>query len=228
MAFKDTRPGEQAPELVEHDEVHGDKFTHPAFAQIGVSRVSGSTSLYDSDFQHQHYMTVRISKSDLMRNLGRDWHFARSEMIEVAMSESQWATFVSSPNDGRGVPCTLQHLAGERMPSIPMTDREPQFYNEMKETLAASIKHLDGLKDGIMALGLSAKKTDALLSSLRMARMQLDSNAPFVEEQFGTHMEKTVETAKAEIHGYMTATIQRAGLEAITGGKLPLLIETDK
>lgn len=225
MAFKNIRPGEQEPIRTETDEIHGDKYEHPAFAQIGVSRVSGNTSLYDSDFQHQHYMVVRISKSVLNRSLSRDWHFAGNEMIEVAMSESQWATFVSSPNEGRGVPCTLQHFNGARVPAIPMTDRESQFYAEMKKKMSDGVSHLDALEAEVEGLGLSAKKTASLLGSLRMARMQLDSNAPFVESQFSEHMEKTVEKAKAEIHGYMTATIQRAGLAALTETTSPLLLE---
>jgi hypothetical protein len=52
-----------------------------------------------------------------------------------------------------------------------------------------------------------------------------NSNASFVAKSFGEHMEETVEKAKAEVHGYMTHVIQRAGLEAITGGQLPLQIE---
>ena len=35
------------------------------------------------------------------------------------MSYSGWARFVSEMNQGTGVPCTLDHVAGERMPTIP-------------------------------------------------------------------------------------------------------------
>ena len=64
----------------------------------------GSTNLYDSDFRHNHYMTITIRASELHRDLNRDWHFGRNELIEVALTESQWATFVSAPNMGSGLP----------------------------------------------------------------------------------------------------------------------------
>jgi hypothetical protein len=32
--------------------------THPAYAQIGVSRVTGQASLYGSDFKHHNFMTI--------------------------------------------------------------------------------------------------------------------------------------------------------------------------
>ena len=41
--------------------------THPAYAQIGVHRVSGRTRLYGSDFEHQHWMTVTVRRSELRR-----------------------------------------------------------------------------------------------------------------------------------------------------------------
>lgn len=67
----------------------GHTVRHPAFASIRASRVSGGANLYDSDFQHQHYVTVSIMRSELHRTLSNDWHHGREELIEVAMSESQ-------------------------------------------------------------------------------------------------------------------------------------------
>lgn len=39
------------------------------------------------------------------------------------------------------------------------------------------------------------------------------------------HLEDVEERAKAEIHRYMTGVVQRAGLEALTSGELPLLLD---
>jgi hypothetical protein len=80
---------------------------HPAYAQIGASRVSGGTYLYGSNFAHQHYVTISITKSELNRSLSRDWASGGEEYIEVALSEAQWASFVSTLNSGTGIQCTL-------------------------------------------------------------------------------------------------------------------------
>jgi hypothetical protein len=200
--------------------------THPAFAQIAASRVQGRANLYDSDFRHQNYMTITIRGSVLHRGLNRDWHSGEDEMIEVALSESQWATFVSSPNMGTGVPCTLQRLQGKFVPGLPdPASRVDQFASELQADLAETVDLMDKALIELQELGLSKSKQERVATALNAARRQLKSNIPFVAKQFSEHMEDTVERAKQEVHGFMTSTISRAGLTALTEGKLPLLID---
>lgn len=199
--------------------------THPAFGQIGASRVSGRTNLYDSDFSHNAYMTISIRRSELHRNLANDWHYGREELIEVALSEAQWATFVSSANIGSGVPCTIEHLRGEVIPGLPApASRVKQFGDEVRKRGADSIEALDKLAAEIDGLGLSRAKADKLKEVVRAARSAFTSSIPYIAEQFDEHSEKTVERAKAEIHGYMTGVLTRSGLAAL-GAELPLQIE---
>lgn len=199
--------------------------THPAFAQISASRVSGSAQLYASDFKHNAFMTIRIARSELHRSLNRDWHFARDEIIEVAMSESQWATFVSSPNMGGGVPCTIQRLQGEMIAGLPAPEsRTDQFAREIKEDLAGCIANVDAALAELAQLGLSKAKAEKMKNALEATRRELIANLPFTAQQFDEHMEDTVERAKQEVHGHMNGVIQRAGLAALSGG-LPLQIE---
>lgn len=203
--------------LIERSTTTGEtKATHPAFAQIAASRVSGHAQLYGSDFTHQHYMTIRINGSELHRGLNRDWHFGKETMIEVAMTESQWATFVSSPNMGSGVPCTLQRKYFEDVPGLPEPKpRQDQFSDEMQDSMTKAVERMDSL--------IAGAKTKAQADEMRMVKMLLTSTFPFVTKQFSEHMEETVEKAKQEVHGYMTATLQRAGLAALSSD-LPLQI----
>lgn len=200
--------------------------THPAFAQIAASRVSGGASLYASDFRHNHYMTIKIKRSELHRNLNRDWHFGRGEIIEVAMTESQWATFVSAPNVGDGTPCTLQRFNGEEIPGLPdPTNRSDQFRDELKAKLAKTVQRVQGAIDQIDGMGLPKGKTAALKAEFQNLLTELRSNLPFVAAQFEEHVEDTVEKAKQEVHGCMNAVIQRAGISALEGKPMPLQIE---
>lgn len=206
------------------------KTTHPAFAQISVGRVSGHTNLYGSDFDHQNYIVVSIHGSELHRTLSNDWHYSRNKIVEVAMSEAQWATFVSSFNMGSGVPCTLTYTAEQGMiASLPTPkSRSEQFRSEMDQDFSEAIEALDELQAGITASGLSNKKTEALLESVRVARQRLTSSIPFVAEQFSEHMENEVEKAKVEIHGYATNLFQRSGLAALTGETPPVALPVPK
>lgn len=199
--------------------IHGDDTvtTHPAFAQIGASRVQGSTALYDSDFNHNHYMTITIRRSELHRGLNYDRHYGREELISVALSESQWATFVSAPNQGFGVPCTLEHVGCERVPGLPRPkSRADQFGAEIRKDLEDAVRLADKALAELAATGLSKTKQETVAASLRALRMNLSSNLPFVAAQFDRHMEDTVEKAKQEVHGYITNAVMRAGLESLS------------
>lgn len=205
------------------------KTTHPAFAQISASRVSGSANLYGSDFRHQHYMTIRVKRSELHRSLNRDWYFGREEIIEVALSESQWATFVSAPNHGDGVPCTLERFNGAMVPGLPdPASRADQFRSEMLEDLHNAIERVNRTIAKIDELGLPKGKAATLKDEMSGLLQDLKSKLPFVAKQFEEHVEDTVEKAKQEIHGYMTGVIQRAGIKALSEEQMPLQIDVDE
>ena len=189
---------------------------HPAYAQIGASRVSGHTNLYGSDFDHQHYVTISIHKSELHRGLSRDWHFAREEYIEVSLSEAQWATFVSSMNVGSGVPCTLNHHGGKGVPQIPSAPkRQHQFRTEVDARLQAAMAELKALREGIENTKLSGAAKKELLNHLSFAERDFSANIAFVASQFGEHIEQVTEHAKIEVNAYVQSTIVRAGLTAL-------------
>lgn len=203
--------------------------THPAFAQIGASRVSGNATLYGSEFKHQHYMTITIRRSELHRSLSRDWAFGREELIEVALSEAQWATFVSTTNHDTGVQCTLSHIQGNGVPGIkPAKSSHERFASEMHETVKEIQQALKSMAEG-MDGAMSKTKVSELRKSLDMWATRLTSSTGFVADQFDEHMEQTVEKAKIEVNAYVTGVVQRAGLEAIAGGnQIVALIGQDK
>jgi len=196
--------------------IGGERHTHPAFAQIGASRVSGHAHLYDSDFNHQHYITIRICGSEMGRGLSNDWHFARKEYIEVSLSEAQWATFVSSMNVGSGVPCTLQHLNGQSVPQLPAPENKAdKFSEEMGDTLKEAVQMLRKLNADVSESVSGKKKAEELSRSIERIIGSISGSAKFVAEQFDEHIERTVERAKVEVNAYVTSHVQRAGLEAL-------------
>lgn len=194
--------------------------THPAYGMIGASRVTGSASLAGSDFKHQHYVCVEIRHGHISRSLSNDrWHGDKS-IVRVAMSEAQWATFVSSMNVGFGVPCTLEWTkeAG-RLPAIEhTTDRAGQFKGEVHQTMQDALAKMQEAYD--------AAPTKKLKDMIGRAMTEIRSNVSFVQDQFAEHMEHTVEKAKIEVNAYVTSAVQRAGLQAIAGGEIKLLKST--
>ena len=198
--------------------------THPAFGQIVAHRTNGvQRSLYGSDFLHHNTMNVTISGSEMIRNLSNDWHCAGHRIVEIEMSEAQWARFVSAPNIGGGTPCTLRFADREILPDLPDPEsRVDQFKIEADVRMSRAMAALDQLSGLISACGIPAGKAKALHGHVSTARRELSANLPFVAESFSEHIENTVEAARVEIHGYMTATIQRAGIESL--GAAPIVL----
>lgn len=200
-------------EEIEKGPIGGQRVTHPAFASIRASRVSGNACLYDSDFQHQHYVTVTIMRSELQRSLSNDWHHGREELIEVSMSESQWSHFVSSMNVGSGAPCTLSRYNGKLVPGLPSPKPMPeQFSEEIKVSVAEGINRIRAIQEKLnSAMGITAVRE--LRKELGTIESALVGTTKFIADQFDEHVERTVDRAKTEINAYALNHVVQAGLE---------------
>lgn len=178
----------------------GDRaFAHPAYGQIGASRATGNTTLYGSDFVHHQYVTIQISRSQLHRDLSHDWEFAREQLIEVKLSEAQWATFVSSMNSGSGVPCTLDHVGRERMPDIPLRREADVSKVELRDitgTMHARVLRTIEDIEGEIGKSLSGVKRASILKELRQLERDLGDSIPFMVKSLDQNVENTVEKAK--------------------------------
>lgn len=201
--------------------------THPAWGMIGASRVQSGPpgkALFDSDIQHQHYVMVRLSRVERRRNLHRDHHFAprRGEVVEITMSQAQWASFVSSMNVGGGVPCTIERIAGERMPEV---EYEPRLVETMDEVRTAGDEAIAKIEKAFEVY--REKKSAANLRSLEAAIKNLPSNLHFAAESLSEHAENVVQRARADIEAMVAAKAEQLSLEASDVG-VALLPEGDE
>lgn len=210
----------------------GTRFTHPAFATIGASRVHGGDQvLFGTDFKHNGFLTITIRRADLTRELSRDWIHGGDEIIEVMLSEAQWAHFVSTPNQGSGTACTINHVMGKRAPEIPYRNSTEAFTEEVAEDVRNAIRKIDEAIADVREIAetIPKKKAEAMLAKLAKARQEIVDNMPFVVRQFGKHMENTVEKAKIEVNAYAQDLFVRAGVAALKGGaqvEPPIRIES--
>jgi hypothetical protein len=218
---KETSDMRQKPEVSMDETLEGERLTHPSFGQISARRIQGNGEhLYGSDFTHQNWVEVVIHGSEQLRRVGGDSYFPHKEVVRVAMTESQWATFLSSINFG-GAPCTFRRLQGEAFPEIePLGSKDALFKAALSETVSKSVSRIDELVDALKSddTKISNKKRGELLSLAALARQDIVANAPFVVEQFGEHMEERVEEAKSAINAY-------ANSRAISG--LPAAVGSD-
>lgn len=210
--------------------IGGERLTHPAYAAISASRVSGETVLFGSDFVHRQFVRIAIYPSEIMRSGGRDSHHPESTpLVEVSLSEAQWATFVSSMNVGSGVPCTLTRANGAAVADLPApVDRRGLFKNSAIERLDLAMNALNEMRDLLRETSLSKKAKDELQNKIDSVERQITQNLPYVAEQFDKHMETTTERAKIEINAFALSTVIRAGMGQVENMSADTVFKLEK
>ncbi len=206
--------------------VGGTVASHPCFAQIQANRVSSTgETLYDSEFRHHHFIRVSIRRSTLHRSLANDQTMAGDELILVALSEAQWASFISSLNIGEGTPCTMQRLGGKLVPGLPIPSKSTEkFSDDLKKTLGEIQDEIQQISQALTDGAIGKTRARELQKRLDHAAHRLTGSTGFVADMFDEHMEGTVEKARVEVNAYATAVVQRAGLQALSQGA-PLTLD---
>ena len=169
---------------------------------------------------------IKISKAESTRTTGCNWNMATEPLIEIRMSQVQWAAVVAS-HSGMGTPVTLCGYASDerwvRCPEIELPQNETDLF---KDESAATLKQINDLKqqlDGFVA-NSSIKKTDIKEAThqLRCIYDNLASNVGFVAEQFDKHVENKVTSAKLDVEAHAYNFIQQMGIGAIQDQQLKI------
>lgn len=186
---------------------------HPAFGTIAASRVSGKATLAGSPLKHIGYINIRISYADerVSHTHSRFYSGASGGIVELSLSEAQWAAFVSTLNVGCGVPCTLEYVRDGNMKRLPLIEDESyeeKRAKDIRHRAKEQQKQLDEAVhrlDEMIASGTTSKKA---LRELRSLFIQPVDNAPrnaeFLAEMLTEHAEGLVESAKAEVSAMVT------------------------
>lgn len=189
--------------------------THPSYGMAGFYRVKGKTNLVGSNIENHEFIRLAIHHAEKKQDLSREWWYASKPIVEVFLSPVQFAQMLTSMNVGDGVPCTLHMVNGQRMPEPPKPEQLSEFKQDIHDTCLDSIKHMKELKEAISKLNVSAKSKNELQSLVDRSIQELDSNIPFVKEQFDKAMDNTVTEAKAAVDAFVTGAAMRLGLEEL-------------
>jgi hypothetical protein len=203
--------------------------THPAFGQISASRLSNSPPgqvLFDSDIRHSHTVRITVQRATRKRDLNHDWiHGSGRELIEVELSEAQWASFVSSMNT-TGVPCTIR--ATESDWNVPGLPYDPRLAHSMAEVRDAADKTFGKIKaaladyEAAFEAKAGVKVLREKLRTLHSAVEHTGSNLDFAAKSLNEHAENVVQRARADIEAMVYHESQRLGL---TAGEAEHLLE---
>lgn len=217
------------------------RHTHDAMGVIKVVKSQGSqATLFGSALKHSQFIGIEINRAHVDRHLNAD-HISdvgEPPIVQLSMSEAQWAQFVSSIGNGMGTPVTLEWAPSRDvfpspMPRLAAEPTKKTFEDEMKaagEKASEAIIKVQKKFDEFLATGAKAPSKAQLKEmqdELRHAGSHFAGHMAFVQRQFAATMEKTVSAAKTEIETYIGNLATATGIEAIRNQTAPTLIGSD-
>ena len=199
-----------------------DEQKHESYGMVGLSRCSigpPGMNLFGSSIRHSSAMILTVRRASKQRSLNQEWYHGREEIVEIYLSPAQFAEFITTPNVGQGVPCTITHVGRERMEPCPEYNQRQLFHDEFKESSNEALDEAKAIQveiDGLLAQErIGKKEREHLRRRLAIFVDNLRANLPFVHSQFNEAMDKTVTEAKAEVEEFVNAKIHSLGIEAL-------------
>lgn len=197
------------------------KFEHESYGMVSLSRIQGGIGrLFGSSLESQHTaVRLRIARGVRQHELGRDWYYAKEELIEVELSAAQFAELITTMNVGSGIPCTIRHVLGERRADPPEEPTEVEevreSFREKAQRVGERLAALAGEVDAVLAK-VPKKVREDVQGKLRSFITEVSSNMPFMVDQFQEATEKVIAHAKAEVDAFITHNVVAEGLRSIT------------
>ena len=198
----------------------GDRVEHPSYATLGISRFTGKGDFFMSPISHNGGISLRIETAYKTRHLNGDNVFTDKLLVEVHMSEEQFARAITNLNRGGGTPVTLSWLTG-----VGEIKAEPRAHHRKvddDELVTGGEETLDKQKavsTAVRALmsksSVSKKDLQELLRTAETAEVALTSNLPFLITRFKEKMDAVETAAKAEIASAIDNGLRSVGLESI-------------
>jgi hypothetical protein len=191
---------------------------HESYGMISLTKSQSNRgmNLFGSSIQHTELITLRINRGEIKRDLNRDWYSSRESIVEVQMSHSQFAELITTFNRGEGTPCTLKYVGGQKMEEPQFISKVQQASNEFRNkmvNLTTKLKNMMENTDEILDKKTVSKgDRDILKNEMRMLMQEIQSNLPFMADQFSEQMDKTVSEAKAEIEAFLTNRVEDKSL----------------
>jgi len=202
--------------------------THPSFGMVSVSRYTCSPPqhFFGSAIAHHAGVSLSISIASRRRNLSNNWYFGEGELVEINMTEAQFAELMCSFNTS-GVPCTINHVNKRvadlypdvGVPPCPERNERKQIEAEFKREMANITQGLQDLieKARVLETKPNINKTDRreFLNIAETLQRKIDSCLPFIQGQFNEAMDGVLVNAKADLESFTGQILRQAGVEAV-------------
>lgn len=155
-----------------------------------------------------------------MRSLNNDWQMASNQsLIEVEMSEQQFAQMMCSFNTSSGSPCTIKRVGAEMREAPPAQLKAERHYDEAKVAAKEALDELTSLQTDLddLVAKLPKAKQEAVRARVGKARRLIGDHMPWIVQMMHEHMDKVVGAAKHEIQAEIARRLEGAGLALDSG-----------
>jgi len=201
---------------------------HPSFGTISWGRVQGyRENMFMSSLPHHNYIEIEIAEARVERELNDTWVSTGKHHIRVALTENQFAQFITTPGRLPGIPCTISRLGGKLVEQPPPDEQMVQFRYELKESVKGVASQARKLEKSILGMlaGKTLRKGD-LKKVLALATAtvgDINSNLPYIVKRFNEHMDTVLHDAMARFEGHVKAKLERLGIDALAKGPKQLM-----
>ncbi len=208
---------------------------HPSYCTVAFSRTNsnGGRSFFGASVKPTSYVTLRINEAEIDRKLSTDWIHGKKNIVEVHMTEAQFAECITSLNMGSGTPATLFHIGGHRLPEPPFMGKVEQHSKEFANNMSDLASKLDLEVERAKTIinsgkPISKKEREVLMDIMSSFLMNIKSNIPFYEQQFVEQMDKTIHEAKMQIDQHLQQKAISLGLPIVKQDEILLIEDNNK
>lgn len=222
----DTPMPDNSDEPVDKNESH-----HPSYGMITASRYSTTPqTLFGSSSINYSGVALSISTAYARRELNGDYYYSDKVLIEVNLTENQFAQLITHMNQSPGTPCTITHVDAQEVSNIAKDDAfkrgpdeaarqtsrkriENEFAKDMKDLGAQVALLMEQAK--VLKSKPSINKSDrqVFLDTAEAVKAKIDSVAPFICARFNESVEGIITEAKADIQSFISQSVRNLGIE---------------
>ena len=203
---------------------------HPSHVKVSLSRIScggKGLPLFGSTIYHSNIISLKIHKAEATRSLNEDRIYAHETIAEVFFSPFQFADLITTLNHGSGTPGTLHYFNGETYELPTIQNKTEQFKKEIRGDVEETVKKMNQAMKRVNEIlnkkSILKDDKEELRDIIETAKGLFEHHLPFILDQFGEQMDKTVSEAKASVDAFVTQVVQETGLEVLKENSPKLL-----
>lgn len=201
--------------------------SHPSFGCVTFNRIqSTGTHLFGSSVAHSGYVTLTVHEAGaIVDKFTKEMiTYARKQILQISLSEAQYAELVSRWGTAQGTPCTLSRrpaegfeLVGFEAPRPDKTTKET-FEGLIADAVKTTQTKINETADEIQALvkdRLPKKDAERLRILISILKTHPASNLKFAQELLHESLEKMLARGKVEMEAAGRSLLERLGLSKV-------------